>query len=41
MDRLLPAPIAELLVFDLTLYLFLIFIGVIITPFANGAPERY
>jgi hypothetical protein len=35
------APIAELLKFDLPLHDFLIFVRIIITPFANGTTQRY
>jgi len=35
-----PAPIAKLIKFDLALNLLLIFIGVVITPFANRAAKR-
>lgn len=41
MDGLFPAPIAELLIFDLPLHQLLVLIGVIITPLAHGAAERY
>ncbi len=36
-DGLHPAPITELFELDLAFHQLLIFIGVIITPFANGA----
>jgi hypothetical protein len=35
-----PAPVAEFLKFDLALHQFLVFVGVIITPFANGTAHR-
>jgi hypothetical protein len=41
MHGLLPAPVTKLLVFDLALYLLLVFIGVIITPLADGTAHRY
>ena len=36
---LLPAPMAEFLEFDLPLNLFLVFVGIIIPPFADGASQ--
>ena len=37
--RLLPAPTAELFQFDLPLNQFLIFVGIVIPPLADGAPH--
>ena len=39
-DGRLAAPRAKLLEFDLPLHLFLILVGIVIPPFANGAAER-
>jgi hypothetical protein len=39
--RLLPAPFTELLEFHLPLNLLLVLMGIIIPPFADGAPHRY
>lgn len=41
MGRLLPAPIAELLQFDLPLNLLLVPMSIVIPPLADGAPHRY
>ncbi len=39
MGRLCPAPITELLEFYLAFHLLLVFVDIIITPLAGGAPE--
>lgn len=39
MNRFRAAPVAELLVFDLTLNLFLVLICIIIPPLADGATK--
>ena len=41
MSSFKTAPIAELLKFDLAFHNLLIFVRIIITPFANGATQRY
>jgi hypothetical protein len=37
---LLAAPLAEFLEFNFAFYLFLVFTGIIIAPFADGAAQR-
>jgi hypothetical protein len=39
-EGLLPAPVAELPELDLPLNLFLVLVGIIIPPFADGATQR-
>jgi len=41
MHSLFPAPFAEFLEFDFALHLLLVFVDIIIAPFANGAPEAH